>query len=195
MRNAMLAVLVVVSVVSGCGLRTQTTPEPVALTPGFQHDTTTPADPTAGNVEVFFVRGNRLEPVTRAVASPSPGSVLQALGAGPTRAEVLVGIRTAMPPQPFRVALSDTATNVAVVQVGPGFASIAGENQLLAVAQVVWTVTEMPGIRRARLQLAGETLEVPTDRGLVGYPVGRDEFTSVAPLGSGNPSAGDAQDG
>lgn len=184
MNRAIVAILLALAfLVSACGVRAQSEPDGITLEPSQEETTQRPVNPSPATAEVFFIRGNRLEPVNRGVPDQSESSVLQALAAGPTRSEVLGGIRTAIPPQRFRVTLSEVSSNVAVVQVGEGFASISGENQLMAVAQVVWTLTGRPGVDRARLELSGEPVEVPTDRGLVGYPVSREDFSSVRPAG------------
>ena len=56
---------------------------------------TEPAEEVAA---LFFVKGDRLEPVFREVATEAaPAEVLEALLVGPTRAEFRSGLRTAVP--------------------------------------------------------------------------------------------------
>lgn len=184
MSRPLIALLVALTfLASACGVNSQRHPETITLDPSQEATTPRPTDPSPMTVIVYFIDGERLKPVTRGVPDRSASSMLQALAGGPTGSEVLAGVRTAIPPQKFRVWISDTSASVAVIQVSQGFVSISGENQLLAVAQLVWTVTQRPGIERARLELAGEPVEVPTDRGLVGYPVSRSDFASVRPAG------------
>ena len=69
-------------------------------------------------------------------------------------------------------------------------APAAGGNQLLATAQVVFTVTEVPGVEAVRITADGSPVEVPTDDGLTAEPVSREDYASVAtPVSSPVPSA------
>ena len=90
------------------------------------------------------------------------------------------GIRTALPPEVVGVdeVLPDGLTTVSVTR---GFTGITGGNQLLAVAQIVWTLTELPTVTTVRFVVEGTPVEVPTDGGLTNRSVGRDDYRSVAP--------------
>ncbi len=112
------------------------------------------------------------------------------LVSGPTRAEVTSGIRTALAPQPLTVAIPDAASSeTAVIEATQDFATVSGGNQLLAVAQLVWTVTEFTGIRRLSLTVDGVPVEVPTDSGLSPGPVARSDYMSLAPPTQPTPAA------
>ena len=78
---------------------------------------------------VHLVSGTHLSPVRRVVPEQRPQDAVDQLLAGPTRAEVLSGLRTALSPQHLSV-----------------LTGIGGGNQLLAVAQVAWTVTQFPRV-------------------------------------------------
>ncbi|MDP5181781.1 GerMN domain-containing protein [Blastococcus sp. BMG 814] len=181
--RALAVVLCLLAVLTGCGVEPQPEPERVAVptaTPG----TATPRPGDAGpEVVVFFVRGAALAPVPRATTTVTPGSAVALLATGPTRAEVIGGLRTAVAPQSI-VADEGLPGGITAVSVTEEFAGITGGNQLLAVAQVVWTLTELPGTTRVRFLIEGSPLEVPTDDGLSDEPVGRDQLLSVAPPGT-----------
>jgi spore germination protein GerM len=72
------------------------------------------------------------------------------------------------------------------VAVTREFTGLGGGNQQLAVAQIVWTVTEFPGVQQVRFSIDGQPLEVPTDEGLTDQPVDRDDYRSVAPPSDAN---------
>lgn len=181
LRTAVLAAVLVLLV--ACGVEPQPRAEPFSVAPPTSSAPTTEARGSADGV-VYFLRGDRLHPVRRRLVSTRLDRLLQALAAGPTRGEVVDGVRTAVAPQYFAGARSDQSSQVAVVSATGQLASIAGHDQLLAVAQLVWTVTEARGVSRVRLEIEGRRVEVPTDAGLTGYPVGREHFASVAPTGS-----------
>lgn len=182
--GAVAGLVSAVVVVGGCGVQPQQRPEPV---PSVPVGTAPPApeEPGAVRTTVWMVRGERLQGVPRSVASLDLPSVLASLAAGPTRSEVVAGVRTAVVPQFFSGVRSEVSDRVAVVGATEQFAGLAGDDQLLAVAQLVWTVTEVPGVRRVRLEIDGRAVDVPTDRGLTGLPVGRADVSSVGPRRSG----------
>ena len=189
MRRAVLT-LTAVAVLSGCGLGAQSAPEPISIP---RPSTTGPgvgADPDGPRVTVWFVRGSRLEAAERPAQRPGLTPALDALVAGPTRGEVVDGLRTALSPQsltPDRPAAADAVVTVAVSRE---FTEVAGGNQLLATAQVVFTVTGFPGVEAVRITADGSPVEVPTDEGLTDEPVDRDDYASVAPP-AGTPSSGE----
>ncbi|MCF6507411.1 hypothetical protein E9549_08320 [Blastococcus sp. MG754426] len=181
--RALAVALCVLAVLTGCGVDPQPQPERIAV-PTAPPGTATPqADDAGPEVVVYFVRGADLAPAPRATRAATPENAVTLLATGPTRAEVIGGLRTAVAPQSI-VADEGLPGGITAVNVTEEFAGITGGNQLLAVAQVVWTLTELPGTARVRFLLDGRPLEVPTDVGLSDGPVGRDQFQSVAPPGT-----------
>jgi hypothetical protein len=175
-----VGLLVAALLLTGCGVRPEDRPEPVttAAAPSLN---TGNGSPAAGpRLTVFFVRGAVLAPVERRTDATTTAAALDHLVEGPTRAEVRTGIRTALPPEVVGVdeVLPD---GVAVVSVTRGFTGITGGNQLLAVAQIVWTLTDLPTVTTVRFVVEGAPVEVPTDGGLADRAVGRDDYRSVAP--------------
>lgn len=167
----------------GCGVGTQNRPEPVDTTAAAPRPPA-PTPPGMEQVRIYLVRDDRLQPVTRHVADRQVQSALAVLVDGPTSAEARAGLRTALAPQPLRmVGGVDQRSGTVVIAVTSAFTGVSGANQKLAVAQVVWTVTEPDGADRVRFVLEGEPIEVPTDRGLTVQPVGRDAYRSVARAG------------
>jgi hypothetical protein len=139
--------------------------------------------PTEGwrEVTVYFVRGSRLEGVPRHATEYRPQVAVDLLLAGPTRSEVMAGLRTALAPQDLVVISGRDGGGLVTIAVSREFAAIAGGNQLLAVAQVVWTVTQFPQVDRVGFTLDGALAEVPTDSSLTARPVTRADHLSVAP--------------
>ena len=166
-----------------CGVSTQDRPERISVAdpPTAGQDVTPSGD--GPRVTVYFVRGARLEPVQRSVGTSDLATALQLLAAGPTRREVVTGLRTAVAPQTFSVSRTSPEDPTVSIDVPPEFTSVAGGNQLLAVAQLVWTVTQFPDVDRVRVSSQGKPLEVPTDEGLTDSPVSRDDYRTVAPRG------------
>lgn len=177
---ATVIALVVALLVTGCGVPAQDAAEPVA--------TAAPPAAPSGNgdqssgprLTVFLVRGADLTPVHRRISAATPTTALEQVVEGPTRAEAASGIRTALPPEVVGVE-EELPSGTVTVSVTRGFTGITGGDQLLAVAQIVWTLTDLPNVHRVRFSVEGLPVEVPTDAGLSASPVSRNDFGSVAP--------------
>lgn len=171
----------------GCGVSPQSGPVPLPVQPSAPRSATR-SEPNGYAVTVYFVQFGRLAPVSRPAPDTEPQTALRLLVAGPDAVEVAMGLETALVPQQLSAAASERAT--LAVDAGAEFTSIAGDNQLLAVAQLVWTATSSAPHSAVRITVAGKPIEVPTDRGLSRLPVGRDDFEAVAPVGDRPQGAG-----
>ncbi|TFV57717.1 hypothetical protein E4P41_14110 [Geodermatophilus sp. DF01-2] len=172
--------IVLLALLTGCGIGAQSREEPVPVADALP---TPPRPPGSGGDDelvVYFVAGARLEPVTRSVPSRRPQDAVDRLLAGPTRAEAGAGLRTALSPQHLTVLTGPDGGTVTVA-VTRSFTTIGGGDQLLAVAQVVWTVTQFPRIDDVRFLFEGALVAVPTDEGLTSRPVDRADYASIAP--------------
>ena len=166
---------------TACGLPGDDSVDRVAVSPGPPSPERTGLAPDGRTIAVWFVRGSRLEAVSRSADEPGPSGALALLLAGPTRAEVVDGLRTALSPVDLAVPPGADGTGTVTIAVGRDFADIGGGNQLLAVAQVVWTATQFRSVDLVCFTLDGVLVEVPTDTGLIDRPVGRSDYPSVAP--------------
>ena len=118
-----------------------------------------PSTPEIG-VAVFLVRGEHLvKMVRRAPGDELPG-VLGLLLAGPRETEFASGVRTAISPQ-TNLRSARLAGDTAIVDLSGSFVEVGGEEQILAVAQVVLTSTAVPGVGQVRFLLEGQAVEVP----------------------------------
>lgn len=112
------------------------------------------------DLAVYLVQAEHLERVVRMAPRHDLTTALQVLLAGPTEAELGAGIRTAISPQTgLRSARLDGDT--ALVDLSAAFVEVGGQEQILAVAQVVLTATAVPGVRRVRFLLEGQAVEIP----------------------------------
>lgn len=189
LRLVLLVVLAIV--VGGCGVQADPAPRslsaddvpyglleeapPTTVTP------TAPAVPTAP-VFVYFVKGERMFPVVRQVnADPSVAKALTALLFGPQEDEAAEGVRSAISPTAaIQARAIDPATYL--VDLSTEFAQGSVSEQVLGLAQVVWTATAIPGVTGVQFTLNGAPIQVPTPSGSTGDPVGREAFAEVAPV-------------
>ena len=150
--------------------------------------TTATPDGTAA-VEIFLVAGDAgvLLPVERRVERPSLRGVLDELAAGPTAPEAESGIRSPMSDGDF-VAASGLDGGIASVDLTEDFASLSGDDQLLAIGQVVLSLTARPGVGRVAFTLAGDRVEVPRgDGSLTSGSVSRDAYLPLVGTGGSVP--------
>lgn len=116
--------------------------------------------PAEVDLSLFLVEAEQLVKVVRPARSGDLRNALELLLAGPREAELAAGLRTAISPQTsLRSARLDGDT--AVVDLNVALVDVGGQEQILAVAQIVLTATAVPGVREVRFLLEGEPVEVP----------------------------------
>jgi hypothetical protein len=175
-----VALVVAALLAGGCGVRAEPRLEAVTTAAPRPTGSGNGEQPAGPRVTVFFVRGADLTPVQRRTTAATTAAALDQLVEGPTRTEAAGGIRTALAPEVVGVDV-EPSDGVTTVSVTRGFTGLSGGNQLLAVAQVVWTLTDLSTVTAVRFAVEGTPVEVPTDEGLTDRPVARDDYRSVAP--------------
>ncbi|MEP7046145.1 MAG: GerMN domain-containing protein [Ilumatobacteraceae bacterium] len=142
-----------------------TTLEPTTTTLNINTTTTIAID----EVTVYLISGGQLAGYPRLVAKPATISVVLAkLQEGPPAGDVGRGIRSAVPTaQEATISANDgQGSGVATVELPVGFfEQIPQEDQLLAIGQIVLTVTEIGGIGQVLFTQNGSPLAVPRRSG------------------------------
>lgn len=179
--TAKLAVAAVLSA-AACGISTQGSPE--ALPGGV----VTPAPIAAGGerpasrapgARVFLVRDRCVVAVERTLAEPGLEATLRRLLEGPIEVEVAAGLRSAIPPLTGLRSVGQEGST-AMIDLTGAFVEVGGQEQILAVAQLVLTATSVPGVERARFALEGHGVEVPSAEGtLVPGPLSAADYVSA----------------
>ena len=195
MARAVRAALVMTAVALGtaaCGIPTASAPTPIARSAVPYHllnppttTTTLPGTPPAVGVaeQIYLVAPDgHLVAVTREVAVPaSLSQVLGALLAGPTTTESSAGIQSFLTHTGVTVTTTESG-GIATVHFSTNPIQVVGPDQTLAVAQVVYTVTQQPGITGVSFAIGGKPIDVPTAAGAqVPGPVGRADYLPQAP--------------
>lgn len=185
---------VLVGSVAACGIPTEDSatlarPEDVPfdlLAEIPETTSTTGGSPTGASMiraTIFLVQGERLAPVEREVPSPASGeAVIEALGRGPTRSEAALGLRSALVGGDVMRSIGISG-GIASVDLGPDFTDIVGRDQIMALAQIVSTVTGLAGVGRVSFTLEGVPVGVPRGDGAVTTEsVSRDDYALLAPV-------------
>ena len=195
-RRLAALVLAVVAVVAGCGVPTDDGPRalPAGEVPaellGTDAVTTTSSVPLGqtARVRIFLVGGagdtERLVSVERTVQAPATVErMLAQLTLGPNREELSAGLRSALLPGTVINSVVIEA-NIAIIDLAEGRGiSASGPDKILALAQMVYSATELREVGGVRFTVDGTRAETPTGTGvLTTGPVGRAAYAEYAPL-------------
>ena len=180
--KALAGIALLVALSASCGVPTESTARmvpqgaiPAALDP-------TDSVPVISverqrTINLWFIRDDQLVRVRHTVpASTSPDMVLDALLAGPNDLERRDSLRSAIPDSAavHQVTFSRGDANVSLA---PGFSEIPTSDQLLAVSQLVLTLTDMRGVGRVNFTMDGTSASVPLPGGgSTADPVTRDDY-------------------
>jgi spore germination protein GerM len=119
-------------------------------------------------VTLYFISGGQLKGYPRSLATPiSTNTVLSALQEGKPSGDPGVGIRSAVPTrEQALLKVTEDNSGVATIELPPGFFDqIPPEDQLLAIGQLVLTITEVGGIGQVLFVQGGLPTGVPRRSG------------------------------
>jgi spore germination protein GerM len=177
--------LLVIGTLSGCLLRAQDHPQAF---PSGQSTIDADSSPGTGatgqpEITVFLVRNDRLSAVhrQRGLASDRLTTSLQALVRPLGDSERTAGLRSALPAGTAEPGWSSDGSGV-VIGLPAGFEQLATREQVIAIGQLVYTVTENSGAEQVSFTRAGEPIDVPDGAGrLLSRPVTRQDYQQIAP--------------
>ena len=189
MRRRLLVVGAVLAIAAGCGVPTDdeahltdadevpfglldAEPEEGAIAPGGT---------TFVDVYLYAEERGTLVPVARRVEDKALATVLEEVERGPTEGESAAGLRSALSDSRTIIG-ADVAGTTATVDLSDSFATISGSEQLVAIAQIVYTATARDNVTQVEFTLEGRPIEIPHgDGSLTGGPVTREDFRDMAP--------------
>lgn len=187
-------ILAMLPLLAGCGLTEQGEPQVIAsenLPPDLLDPnplpSTTPSGGTALVSVYLFERvgdTERLAEVRRPAANAvAPAERIAALLSQPTEEEADAGLTTRIPPDTVLLdVVHDEDARELVVNLSDELFSIQGEELAKAFAQIVWTVSELDGVRQVRFLVDGEARNALDARGVEKEgPVTRADYAALAP--------------
>jgi spore germination protein GerM len=147
--------------------------------------TTVSSSPTAlATIYLVAKAGDRdrLQAVDRLVPTPpTVEKVVRKLLSGASDAEARRGLRTAVPAG-TTILSAPVASAIATIDLSGAFVRGTSQEQIIALAQIVFTATSLPGVVGVRFTLEGRPTEVPAGDGtLTQAPLGRASFASYGP--------------
>ena len=170
---------------ASCGVSTQgdaTRIEPDDVPFGLLDDQATTTAVEAGRTATVYLRTeDRLIAVDRSVPEDAElADLLEQVISGPTEVEESLGITSAVPAG--TIASVDTGGGIAEVDLASSFGDIRSRDQILALGQIVYTLTGQPGIGGVRFTVEGKDVTVPLSGGASSdEPLTRDDFDAVSP--------------
>ena len=204
-----MAVLTLVFLLAACVAEpepreTAASPDPApteSSEPTPSHSPEASASPTSApdgerELEVWFTYGDRLF-VTRRVVPGTPAvgrAAMEQLLARPDDFESNAGVATAVPPGTELLGLR-IEDGIAIVDLSGEYGSTGGgtTTEALAVAQVVYTLTQFDTVKGVSFELEGEPLEMTPGHGILldGPQTRRDWKVNLPSILVRSPSMGD----
>lgn len=131
---------------------------------------------------IYLRDGDHLVAVKRSVPAPLlVGTLLSALVQGPTQDEAAKGYTSSVGPQ-ASVLNAQVTDATAVIDISDAFSGIGVQEQIVGLAQIVYTATELPGVQNVRIQLNSQPASVPRGDGSATIdPLTRADYPSLAP--------------
>jgi hypothetical protein len=132
------------------------------------------------SAEICFVHDDELVIESISLSPPiKPADLVTALSSPPVGGDE--NFRTAVGDPPI-VRGVRVAAGIARVDLAPAVSNLGGDEQLLAIAQLVCTLTGRPGVGQVSFTLAGAPVDVPRgDGSLTDRPVSRDVYRDLLP--------------
>lgn len=200
-RTVLAAVVVAALVTTGCSLRHDERPReiaskdlsPVLREPNPTSTTSAPRSDSTRQLLVYLVQTDgtteTLQPVPVDVAAPAdpaalPRVLIDRLVNNPPVSETSQ-FQSRIPPGTRVISVVQRADGVLDVDLSK-LGEVEGIGQRLAVAQIVYTATELAGIGGVRFSIDGQLSEIPVDDGsaAAGTVIGRDHFPRLRPGGT-----------
>jgi spore germination protein GerM len=200
-RRTLLAIAVVAPLVAGCAIQPDTAPRDIPESErGLLEAVPPEGGETGGSTRVFLVAEGddgqpRLRPVVRSVDAAA-GPALQELFKGPNDVDFENGLGTALPAG-LQLVDVGTVAGTLQVEVTPEILDVPAPSLVLAVAQIVFTASELDGVSRVRLRVDQRNRAWPDSRGeLQEGPLSVYDYPGVAestqppypPIPSGQPA-------
>jgi spore germination protein GerM len=172
-------------VAAGCGGGTQSKPQKLGANDvpfGLLDAPTSTVPPTTVPLRqypfvVYFINGDgAVNAVVRTSNDrPIPSIVGDALLAGPTPEEIQVRMHTAIPKRSVG-HVSGVLKQTVKVDLDPSFGDVNLSTQRAALAQIVYTLTALRGVKRVRFLLNGWITSVPRGNGTTRGTVTRADY-------------------
>ena len=160
LRPVCVVLAVVLGAVGGCGIESDSAPRDVGANErSLTGNAGSEGDEAGGTSRIYLVAPaeagdpSLLRSTTRDVESGA-FPLITSLLAGPNEEELASRLVTNIP-QETELLSTRSSGDVLFVDLSPEITELSGESLVLAVAQIVFTATEIDGVREVRLRVDG----------------------------------------
>jgi spore germination protein GerM len=166
--------LVVAALVAGCAIQSDTTPRDIPVADrSLSADVPAEGGAATGSTRVFLVRESddgtaRLRSVSRSVES-TPPAVMKELLKGPNAGEDDRGITSALP-RGLMLITARAGAGLMTVDLSAQMLDVPAPKLVLAIAQIVFTASQLEGVRAVRIQVDGTDRPWPDGQGQLKTP-------------------------
>ena len=167
-------------VVAACGIPLDAEPETVTVDAAGSPDVPDEFSGDLAAVTIYLVSDEALVRVTRDLPEGANlQSILESLLGRVTLPEERSNLRSSISAGTELIGV-DQEQNVAHIDLSSDFAVVGGEEEILAVAQIVLTATSVDGIDLVAFQLEGVPTDVPVSSGALSIePVAAADYTAL----------------
>jgi spore germination protein GerM len=169
-RRIVAVTLALAAALAACSIQPDTSPREIPQADRALSDPVTPAEggEAAGSTRVFLVKESddgqaQLRSVLRSV-DPTPTAVMQELLNGPNAQEEETGTTSALP-QDLVLHSARSVAGVLSVDVSSQLLDEPAPQLMLAIAQIVFTASELEGVREVRIRVDGTNRPWPDGHG------------------------------
>lgn len=187
-RGLALVLTCTVAIATACGIGTDDNPRDLAASTSTSTSTTevTGTGGKTAQAVLYFVQGEKLVPVRRAVQARTDQAVLDSLLQSPTPDEG-PQLSSSIPSGTKLVRLSQDGPLLSV-DLSEEFNDVVGPRRQQAVGQIVLSETELEGVEELAFSIDGKPFKVTTSRGDVDVVSACDYASMLA-----DPSAEDVE--
>ncbi|MBS1838311.1 MAG: GerMN domain-containing protein [Actinobacteria bacterium] len=145
---------------AACSIGTDDAPRDLAVSTST---TVAPVTPTSGGATavLYYVHDGQLVPITRSLPDRHLGTVLDTLLKAPSTDQQSRNLTTSIPVG-TRLSSSRLDGSTLIVDLSSEFDNVVGPSRQQAIAQIVMTATEFPGVDRLRFSINGKPVQVAT---------------------------------
>lgn len=175
-----ITLVLILLLAGGCGVPLDSEPIILDPLPELPGDIGIIDDRALEAVTLYLVRNDRITAITRdLVAPPTAESVVESLLAGTTGPEERANLRTSIPPG-SEVSEIEVRGGVATIDLTRQFTQVGGDEEVLAVAQIVFSLAGLPEIDSVQFLISGIPTAVPIASGvLTDRPVDSEDYRSL----------------
>lgn len=154
-----------VVLLAACGVPLEAEPEILDIAIDEPPQVAEPPTEDLEAVTIYLAGGESVVPVTRDLPSPADVVVvLESLFDGVTEPESRAGLRSSIPPESRLLGVEQVGSSI-VVDLGREFTAVGGEQEIMAVAQIVLSATGVAGVESVSFEIETVPTAVPVSDG------------------------------